>query len=256
MYWLVLTVPGRATRPRSLRPRSTSITCSARSLGSRRSSSASRSSSAGLVPRGRVPAIGCVVMRSPTTWSRSSGLAPTTSNDGVRVKNRYGDGLTRRRARYRPMPSRALPSARTGRSNDWRRASTTWIASPAAIASFAASTARMYWSRPSEVSTWPRPASAGAVSVLPSPARPKDAAISAAEGRAVLSSASKIARSAMRYRPSRSGASVCSEAIAESWWVRWSNTITRSVSMNAASGTPTGSRAGRGTDGSKVEMAS
>ena len=52
--------------------------------------------------------------RSPTTWSRSSGLAPTTSNDGVRVKNRYGDGLTRRSARYRPMPSMGVRRRRWG----------------------------------------------------------------------------------------------------------------------------------------------
>ena len=49
---------------------------------------------------------------------------------------------------------------------------------------------------------------------------------------------------------------MCSEAIADSWWLRWSNTSTRSVSMNAASGTPTGSFSGRGTDGSNAEVAS
>ena len=42
----------------SLRPRSTSITCSARSFSLRFSSSASRWSSSGVRPRGRVPAIG------------------------------------------------------------------------------------------------------------------------------------------------------------------------------------------------------
>ena len=66
-------------------------------------------------PRGRVPAIGWVVRRSPSTWRRSSGLAPTTSNDGVRTKNRYGLGLTRRRARYRPIPSIGRPVGRVGR---------------------------------------------------------------------------------------------------------------------------------------------
>ena len=40
---------------------------------------------------------------------------------------------------------------------------------------------------------------------------------------------------------------MCSEAIADSVWVRWSKTRTRSVSMNAAVGTPTGSRSGSGT---------
>ena len=53
-------------------------------------------------------------------------------------------------ARYSPMPSSGCPVAGSvGRSNDWRRASTTWIASPAAIASFAVSTAWTY-------SSWPR----------------------------------------------------------------------------------------------------
>ncbi len=47
-----------------------------------------------------------------------------------------------------------------------------------------------------------------------------------------------------------------SEAIAEIVWVRWSNTITRSVSKNAAVGAPTGSRSGSGTVGSKIDTAS
>ena len=105
MYFVTRTVPGRLTRPRSLRPRSTSMTCSAFSFGSRWSCSARSWSSAGVAPRGRVPAIGWVVRRSPSTWRRSSGLAPTTSNEGVRTKNRYGLGLTRRSARYSPIPS-------------------------------------------------------------------------------------------------------------------------------------------------------
>ncbi len=41
-----------------------------------------------VAPRGRVPAIGWVVIRSPSTCRSSSGLAPTTSNDGVRTKKR------------------------------------------------------------------------------------------------------------------------------------------------------------------------
>ena len=39
-------------------------------------------------------------------------------------------------------------------------------------------------------------------------------------------------------------------------WVRWSKTRTRSLSMNAAVGTPTGSRSGSGTVGSKDVIAS
>ena len=161
----------RDTRPRSLRPRSTSITCSARSFGSRWSCSARSASSRASAPRGRVPAIGWVVSLSPSTWRSSSGDAPTTSKSGVRTKNRYGLGLTRRSARYRPIPSSGAPVAGSvGRSNDWRRASTTWIASPAAMASLATSTAWMYSSRPRLVSIGPGRAPVAAA-VARSPAR-------------------------------------------------------------------------------------
>jgi len=53
-----LTLPILATRPTSLRPRSTSIRCSARSLGSANSSASRAWSSEGVAPRGRVPAMG------------------------------------------------------------------------------------------------------------------------------------------------------------------------------------------------------
>ena len=59
------TVPGAQTRPRSLRPRSTSIRCSARSFGSASRSAASAASSSGVAPRHRVPAIGCIIARPP-----------------------------------------------------------------------------------------------------------------------------------------------------------------------------------------------
>ena len=59
------TVPGWQTRPRSLRPRSTSITCSARSFGSANSSASKAASSAGVAPRGFEPAIGCVHRGGP-----------------------------------------------------------------------------------------------------------------------------------------------------------------------------------------------
>src|SRR3989304_4319698 len=49
----ISTVSYLATRPTSLRPRSTSITCSARSFGSASSSSASRWSSSSVAPRRR-----------------------------------------------------------------------------------------------------------------------------------------------------------------------------------------------------------
>jgi hypothetical protein len=72
------TEPYSHTRPRSLRPRSTSITCSARSFSSASSSSAIRRSSSRPAPRGRVPAIGRVEAWRPETVSSGSGEAPTT----------------------------------------------------------------------------------------------------------------------------------------------------------------------------------
>jgi len=52
------TVPGLLTRPTSLRPRSTSITCSARSFSSASKSASSSLSSSSFAPRIRVPASG------------------------------------------------------------------------------------------------------------------------------------------------------------------------------------------------------
>ena len=191
----------------------------------------------------------------PRPGAGAPGDAPTTSKAGVRVKNRYGLGLTRRSARYSAIPSSGAPVAGSaGRSNDWRRARTTWIASPAAIASLATSTARMYSSRPRLVSIG-RPARSRRGR------RRRPAATSRRQlGRR---SAARSARGPRRW-PSRrsgsaprgSGASVWSEAIADRVWVRWSKTSTRSVSMKAAVGTPTGSRSGSGTVGSKAETAS
>ena len=75
--WSVtLTVPILATRPTSLRPRSSSIRCSARSFGSASSSSSSALSSCGVAPRGRVPAIGRIVTVPSRTRTRISGLDP------------------------------------------------------------------------------------------------------------------------------------------------------------------------------------
>ncbi len=93
------TDPYSQTRPTSLRPRSTSITCSARSFSLRFSSSASRMSSSSLRPRGRVPAIGCVSTREPSTRTSISGDEPTTETPPMRMKYMYGDGLTWRSAR-------------------------------------------------------------------------------------------------------------------------------------------------------------
>ena len=77
MSWSTRTLPGTATRPTSLRPRSTSMMCSARSFSSASSSAASASSSSGVAPRGRVPAMGCVVTTPSSTRTSISGEAPT-----------------------------------------------------------------------------------------------------------------------------------------------------------------------------------
>jgi len=83
MSSFVFTVPHSATRPTSFRPRSTSITCSAISLGSDRSSASRRRSSSGSAPRGRVPAIGRSWMSSPSSRTRTSGEEPTTASSPI-----------------------------------------------------------------------------------------------------------------------------------------------------------------------------
>ena len=98
------TVPGWQTRPRSLRPRSTSITCSARSFGSASSSAASAASASGVPPRGRVPAIGCSsARRRPSapavTFRCASGDEPTMSKPSKRSRYMYGLGLVVRSTR-------------------------------------------------------------------------------------------------------------------------------------------------------------
>lgn len=72
------TVPATLTFERSLRARSTSMRCSARSFGSARSSSARSRSCSGVAPRGREPAIGCMYTRFSCTLKSASGLEPTT----------------------------------------------------------------------------------------------------------------------------------------------------------------------------------
>ena len=86
------TVPGSQTRPRSLRPRSTSIRCSARSFSLPTSSAASSASLASVPPRGRVPAIGC---------SRAMARAALPSIRAGHRHQRFGaraDDVERRRS--------------------------------------------------------------------------------------------------------------------------------------------------------------
>ena len=75
------------------------MTCSARSFSLAFSSSARRWSSSSVRPRGRVPAIGCVSTRRPSTRTSISGDAPTIDSSPIRTKNMYGDGFTWRSAR-------------------------------------------------------------------------------------------------------------------------------------------------------------
>lgn len=70
-------MPKAATRPMSLRERSRSITCSATSFSSLRSSSASLLSSSSSFPLGLVPAMGRVTTLRPSERRRLSGLAET-----------------------------------------------------------------------------------------------------------------------------------------------------------------------------------
>ena len=88
------TEPVRHTRPRSLRTRSTSITCSARSFGSASSSAASAVSSSGVAPRGRVPAIGCMQRPAPGHLDVRLGRGPDHGQpveaQQVHVRRRVG----------------------------------------------------------------------------------------------------------------------------------------------------------------------
>ena len=103
------TVPGTHTRERSLRPRSTSITCSARSFSEASSRSASPS------PRAVVPAIGLRLARVPSTLTCVSGDEPTSARSPSSSRKRYGDGLIRRERavdRERRRGRRALGALR------------------------------------------------------------------------------------------------------------------------------------------------
>ena len=93
------TVPKRATRPRSLRARSTIITFSAMSFALERRASAWRRSAAASAARGRVPLIGRVSIASPRRRRKRSGEAEITSAPPRRTSAAYGAGLSRRKLR-------------------------------------------------------------------------------------------------------------------------------------------------------------
>ena len=100
MKSITSTEPGAQMRPKSLRPRSTNIKCSARSLGSASNSSPKRTSSSIESERLRVPAMGCTITCLPVTFTSASGLEPTTSYPSSNLKRYiYGLGLLRRSMR-------------------------------------------------------------------------------------------------------------------------------------------------------------
>ena len=80
------TVPVAATRPRSLRTRSTIMTFSARSFADRSSSVAAGSRSRPAVDLGRVPLIGAEVTVSPSRRRNSSGETLTMACERVQIR--------------------------------------------------------------------------------------------------------------------------------------------------------------------------
>ena len=128
--------PGAQTRERSLRPRSTSITCSARSFSEASSRSASPS------PGGVVPAIGFRLARAALDLDERLRR---------RADQREAVELEQEEVRRRvDAPQRAVErrarEAGVGRSARCER--TIWNASPARMCSFACSTPRSYSKRP------------------------------------------------------------------------------------------------------------
>ena len=118
------TLPYSHTRPRSLRPRSTSITCSARSFSSA-SSSAAIARPRRRAPRGRVPAIGrvetCAAVDRQQRLGRGADDLEVLEVEEVHVRRRV---------------DRAQPAVDRERLDRRRRATsagdgTTWKASPA-----------------------------------------------------------------------------------------------------------------------------
>ena len=74
---VTLTSPVLLMRPTSLRPKSISMTCSAISLASLNKSCSLARSSAGVLPRRRVPAMGRTMTSSRSRRTRISGEEPT-----------------------------------------------------------------------------------------------------------------------------------------------------------------------------------
>jgi len=102
MYCGTLTVPKRHTFPRSLRAKSRSMWCSARSFSSARSSARKRSVSGRVVPSGRVPQLGmssqCYPPRGGASpGSRQSPVASQNQGSTCRDSGSVVVGFRRRR---------------------------------------------------------------------------------------------------------------------------------------------------------------
>ena len=78
-YFSTATEPKALILPMSLRPKSTSMLCSASSFSSQSSSASRALSSSGVFPRGRVPARGNVWSTPSSSFTRVSGEAPASS---------------------------------------------------------------------------------------------------------------------------------------------------------------------------------
>ena len=111
-----VTLPGRQTRPRSFRSRSTIITCSARSFTSSLNSFMMAASSSGLAPLGRVPFIGIVSMVFPETLKNLSGELETRRKEPRSMYEEKGAGEFFNNERY---SSRGSPGY--GTSSLWER---------------------------------------------------------------------------------------------------------------------------------------
>ena len=112
---VTLTLPIAATRPTSLRARSSSMRCSARSFGSASSSASSAWSSSSSAPRRRVPASGRIVTLRRAAAPGSPGSSRRRRRRRRSRKNRNGEGLS--------APQRAI-EREGGRRNGTRTAST------------------------------------------------------------------------------------------------------------------------------------
>ena len=214
-----------------------------------------RSSSAGVAPRGRVPAIGCVVMPVAHDLEQELGAGADDLE-----RRRPGEEQVRRRV---DPPQRAIQAdAVDGRAvggvgeverlapgeDDLDRLAgrdrVLGVLDRADVRVAAEATCRPRGTR----SRSPRRRS-GWTARRPPPSRPGSGGPSA---RGPRRSPARRSGSGRRGRAPRCAARRSPTAV----WLRWSNTMTRSVSMKPPAGRRPGPCPGSGTDGSNAPMAS